>query len=101
MQVIARLEIGSNSIKPIIEIPLPPRLNWTRWIEHASVQQVGKFDASWCVVFACVAHPQIEIDVERPLSYIDSIHAIDFDTSVDDALPPIIPTSKREKVSLP
>src|ERR1700730_13817949 len=101
MQVIARLEIRSNSIKPIIETTLPPRLNWTRWIEHTSVQKVGKFDASWCVVFACVAHPQIEIDVKRPLSYIDSIHAIDFDPSVGDALSPIIPTSNRDNVVLP
>src|SRR6516164_4333511 len=100
VQLIARLEVPTDSIKPIIEAVLLSALQGPGGIEGVTVQQGRELHLRLAVALARKAHPEIEIDIERALLHVDPVQADDVDPGIDHALNPVMLVSKGEDMAL-
>src|SRR5258706_13026801 len=100
VQLIARLEVAVDPIKPIVKAVLLSGLHGLRGIEGAAVQQRRELHLRLAVAVACKAHPEIEIDVERALLHVDPVQADDVDPGIDHALNPVMPVAEGGDMAL-
>src|SRR4029077_18745050 len=100
VQLIARLEVAVDPIKPIIEAILPSGLQGPGGIEGAAVQQGRELHLRLAVAVARKAHPEIKIDVERALLHVDSVQAGDVDPGIDHALDPVMSVAEGNNMAL-
>src|SRR5260221_1515798 len=99
-QLIARLEVPVDPIKPIVEAVLLSGLQGPRGIEGAAVQQGRELHLRLAVAVARKAHPKIKIDVERALLHVDPVQADDVDPGIDHALNPVMPVAEGGDMAL-
>src|SRR5262245_17845086 len=100
VQLIARLEVPVDPVKPIVEAVLLSSLQGPRGFECAAVEQRRKLHLRLAVAVTRKAHPEVEVDIEGALFYIDPIQADDVDPSVNHALNPIVPVAKGGHMAL-
>src|SRR6476620_8438259 len=99
-QLIARLEVPVDPIKPIIEAVLLSGLHGPRGIERAAVKQCWELHLRLADVVAREAHPKLKMHVERALLHVDPVQADDVDPGIDDALNPVMPVAEGGDIAL-